>query len=377
MDTPEIVELIEELEKRIDRLRSLYEQYFMGIEKLEPMVPRKDVDRRFQVLRREQIRNTGVRYKYQMLLQKYNTYQMYWGRIVRRIEAGTYRRGAGGHHTRSVPSLPPSMRPPSLAPGAQAPREKPTGDAAKVPSIFTSNSINAEMDSAFDFVTAIPKAPNVPTFSEKQPSAPGDSIPPGPDGKRPSREERMKLLAQKIRATKELSEAARRSNPPKPGSTPPRDMVPPKRISSLSMQAVRPEKEGFATPTPKSVPPRPDPRPDSKPPPPVQRPYIQTAADRPVARPPAAQVPVMARPAQATRSETNDSISDARVKEIYKQYVDSKRKANESTAAITYDGVAKQLRESTAKLREKNKGKNVDFEVILKDGKTVLKPVVK
>ncbi len=153
--------------------------------------------------------------------------------------------------------------------------------------------------------------------------------------------------------------------------------MPPKRISSLSMQAVRPEKEGFATPTPKSVPPRPDPRPDSKPPPPVQRPYIQTAADRPVARPPAAQVPVMARPAQATRSETNDSISDARVKEIYKQYVDSKRKANESTAAITYDGVAKQLRESTAKLREKNKGKNVDFEVILKDGKTVLKPVVK
>ncbi len=42
----DIEKLIGELEIAVDRLRSLYEQYFMGIEKLEPMVPRKDVDRR-------------------------------------------------------------------------------------------------------------------------------------------------------------------------------------------------------------------------------------------------------------------------------------------------------------------------------------------
>ena len=59
MEAAEIEKLVGELEIAVDRLRSLYEQYFMGIEKLEPTVPRKDVDRRIQVLRKEQIRNTA------------------------------------------------------------------------------------------------------------------------------------------------------------------------------------------------------------------------------------------------------------------------------------------------------------------------------
>jgi len=64
------------------------------------------------------------------------------------------------------------------------------------------------------------------------------------------------------------------------------------------------------------------------------------------------------------------------VRQIYAQYVDTKRKQNESTAAITFDGLAKSLRESSAKLREKH-GRSIDFEVAVKDGKTILKPVVK
>ena len=64
----------------------------MGIEKLEPTVPRKDVDRRIHILRKEQIRNTGLRFRFQMIIQRYNTYQTYWRRICREIENGTYRR---------------------------------------------------------------------------------------------------------------------------------------------------------------------------------------------------------------------------------------------------------------------------------------------
>ena len=54
----------------------------------------------------------------------------------------------------------------------------------------------------------------------------------------------------------------------------------------------------------------------------------------------------------------------------------TRRSRNESTAAITYDAMAKSLRESSEKLREKH-GKSVDFEVTVKDGKTILRPVVK
>jgi hypothetical protein len=69
-------------------------------------------------------------------------------------------------------------------------------------------------------------------------------------------------------------------------------------------------------------------------------------------------------------------MPEDRVRQIYAQYVQTKRQLNESTATITYEGVARTLRESSAKLREKH-GKNVDFEVSVKDGKTILKPVIK
>jgi hypothetical protein len=69
-------------------------------------------------------------------------------------------------------------------------------------------------------------------------------------------------------------------------------------------------------------------------------------------------------------------LSDERVRQVYAQYVDQKRRRNESTAGITFDGLAKSLRESSAKLREKH-GRAVDFEVSEKDGKTIIRPVVK
>src|SRR6478672_10336332 len=67
----------------------------MGIERLEPMTLRKEVDRRLWALRREQIRNTGMRFKLETTIQRYNTYQQYWQRIVREIENGTYQRDLG------------------------------------------------------------------------------------------------------------------------------------------------------------------------------------------------------------------------------------------------------------------------------------------
>jgi hypothetical protein len=83
---------LSELEERVDRLRALYEQYFMGYEKIEPGVQRKDVDRRFAILRKMQIRNTAQRFRFNVITQKFNTYAMYWGRICRQIEEGTYKR---------------------------------------------------------------------------------------------------------------------------------------------------------------------------------------------------------------------------------------------------------------------------------------------
>jgi hypothetical protein len=70
-------------------------------------------------------------------------------------------------------------------------------------------------------------------------------------------------------------------------------------------------------------------------------------------------------------------LTPARIRQIYGQYVEAKRRANESTAAITYDKIAANLRQTAEQLKTKHKGRSVDFEVVLKNGKPVLKPVVK
>ncbi|HEY2514695.1 MAG TPA: hypothetical protein VGI39_27710, partial [Polyangiaceae bacterium] len=130
MEQSEVELLVGELETRIDRLRSLYDMYFMGIERLEPLVPKKDVERRLAQLRKEQIRNTGLRFKFQQIIQRYNTYQTYWLRIARQIEQGTYRRdvmraqarfGVDPMRERATDEAPEREEVPESAPEAEVP----------------------------------------------------------------------------------------------------------------------------------------------------------------------------------------------------------------------------------------------------------------
>jgi len=83
--------------------------------------------------------------------------------------------------------------------------------------------------------------------------------------------------------------------------------------------------------------------------------------------------PVSVRPSAANDGE----LTPVRLRQLYGQYVDAKRQANESTASITYDKVAASLRDTAQQLRSKHQGRQVDFEVVLKNGRAVLKPVVK
>lgn len=86
----DVEELLKELAIKIERVKVLYEQYFMGIEKLEPLTTRKEVQRAMLLLQQQHIRNTGLRFKFNTMLQKWNIYVTYWNRITREIENGTY-----------------------------------------------------------------------------------------------------------------------------------------------------------------------------------------------------------------------------------------------------------------------------------------------
>jgi hypothetical protein len=91
MNSQELDQAISELDVELDRVRALYEQYFIGIEKLEPQIPLKNFERKLQMIRRERIHNTALRFRFQQILQRYNTMQTYWRRVSRQIEEGTYR----------------------------------------------------------------------------------------------------------------------------------------------------------------------------------------------------------------------------------------------------------------------------------------------
>jgi hypothetical protein len=287
----EVEHLVAELESRLDRLRALYEQYFLGYEKLEPLVPRKDVERRFDVLRRSQFRNTALRFRFQQSQQKYNTYLSYWGRIVRQIEAGTYVR-----HLNRV----------------RAAQNASTREAAREPDLEVEVDLDSDLDMDLDETW---KALEEPT-------------------------KRGGLLDVDDPFASTRNQPNATPNEAKPLIRP--KVVPKIQPKGATVAAVKPA------------------------PPP-------SAAARPViAAKPAP--PAAAKPADAPRQGT---VEEARIREVYTQYVKEKRAHKESTADITYEKVAQTIRESSAALSAKHGGKRVDFEVTQRDGKTVLKPIVK
>jgi len=83
---------LSDAEVQLSRIKHLYEQWFQGIERIEPQIARKQLERTMHLLRKEKPRNTALRFRFQTLIQRYTTLQTYWRRVGRQIEEGTYRR---------------------------------------------------------------------------------------------------------------------------------------------------------------------------------------------------------------------------------------------------------------------------------------------
>jgi hypothetical protein len=482
LELAEVELLVGELELRVDRLRALYDQYFMGIEKLEPMVPRKDVERRFQVLRKEQIRNTAVRFKFQTVLQRYNTYQTYWMRICRQIEEGTYRRDVlranqrFGGLRKTVPPPRPASEPPTETPPTETPA--PTLPVAHdFESLYEDAQHAGSIDVDFDLLTEdpFPKPPpsqqpahgiaeskakmRIAPMASQAPPRSNPSLPPGAV-LGPERRVMISPRAQSLPPPSLPLDAEgkplRRGPTIAPLGTGPisATLVPPRGPTIAPLGGTVPPRgptiaprNPAAPPTNAAAPPRPPtrsspdlppirerapsvpdaaqsrPRVQSSPDlPPMRerapsvpeatqsRPRVQSSPNVPPMRDRAASVPDAAQsrprvqsspdfppmrdrassihdvpssrasapPSSPSAPGSRSDIADDRVRQLYSQYIETKRKQNESTASITYESMASSLRASSEKLKQKHgAGKSVDFEVVVKDGKTILRPVVK
>ncbi|QRK11827.1 hypothetical protein JQX13_18255 [Archangium violaceum] len=92
------------------------------------------------------------------------------------------------------------------------------------------------------------------------------------------------------------------------------------------------------------------------------------------ARPPAAPRPAAPRPASASGPT---QLSDDNLKSVYNAYVAAKRRNNEDTSKMSYDSIAASLRKQVPELMKQHGAKSVEFKVVIKDGKAVLKAVPK
>ncbi len=102
-------------------------------------------------------------------------------------------------------------------------------------------------------------------------------------------------------------------------------------------------------------------------------PAIAPVAARPAGTGPRPAVPAVRPPSAGSASD----LSDDKLKTVYDAYVAAKRRNKEDTSKMSYDNIAASLRKQVPELMKQHGAKAVEFKVVIKDGKAVLKAVPK
>ena len=68
-------------------------------------------------------------------------------------------------------------------------------------------------------------------------------------------------------------------------------------------------------------------------------------------------------------------ISDDKLRRLYDTYLVARQRCGEPTTGISYDSVAARIRSQVPQLLEKHKAKNIEFKVVIKGGKAILKAI--
>ena len=353
---------VADFERKLEALRLLYEHYFLGLEKREPQSEAEHVSRLMRELERAQMQNTGLRYRFRGLVAKLNTYRNYWTRTLREIEKGTYHRDVARvkrrmaregielpelAKLRTAADLERALREATVARGKKqapepsapssgvgAPRAAATG--AKAPTALAGiadEQLGDELDRMFEEVVSSPHVvapPRKPsTFGAPPPAAPRGTPAGGPPPVRP-------LVGRT---------PARAAPPPPPHSRRPSAMPPPPPLPTsapITLASAPPS----AAERQRPAPPRPSP----------------------------AAAPI--RPAAATAGGAGlpPGMSKQQMDSIYRRYVKAKQMCGEDPAAVRYESLVKTISSQLPTLRQQHRSQEIDFQVVIRGGKAMLKP---
>jgi hypothetical protein len=105
-----------------------------------------------------------------------------------------------------------------------------------------------------------------------------------------------------------------------------------------------------------------------RPAPPPGRPGTETAAP-----PPPPRLPAVPRRAPVKGIDPPPGMSEADTRALYAKFLKARQIVGENNEQMTYDKLVRTLRQQGAKIMEQYNAKGVEFGVVIKDNKVVLK----
>jgi hypothetical protein len=73
--------------------------------------------------------------------------------------------------------------------------------------------------------------------------------------------------------------------------------------------------------------------------------------------------------------KTAPEISDDKLRKLYDTFIVARQRTGEATDGISFDALAKRIRAQVPELMKQHKARNIEFKVVIKGGKAILKAV--
>jgi hypothetical protein len=308
---------LQELESELNELRANYDQYFLGIERMPPTKRHERYKRRYIALKGSFVRQTALKFRIQNLGQKVTTYERLWEKTMKQIEEGTFIRDLRKLKMKAA-----------VKPAKQAEADFDVDEDIDI----SDDDVDSALDSAFGSAAAVPMAAlrpvSSPAISALKPVS-SPAIPALKPVSSPAIPALKPLSSPAIPALKPLSSPAIPAL--KPVSSPAIPALKP--VSSPGISALKPVAAAIAKPSsPGAVPPL---------------------------------------------NRNDGGLSDSKMKAIYDAYVTAKQRCGEDTRSLSYDSVANTLKAQVPTLLKQHNAKSVDFKVVIKDGKAILRALPK
>jgi hypothetical protein len=98
-------------------------------------------------------------------------------------------------------------------------------------------------------------------------------------------------------------------------------------------------------------------------------------AASPTVKPASAAPKAAAKPTRPAARAPGGKLAETEMRALYDQYVAAKRRCHEDVSKLSYEAVARSVAKQVPELMAKHHASSVDFKVVVKDGKAVLKAI--